>query len=660
MTRFESSLDLHSYQSRRAAWLVEREPELPSDAGSLEALRATLHRRFMRSLGLDPMPPRGDLGAKELGTFSGPGFTATKLAYQLLPDCWGSAHYYRPSGEDPATLLPAVLYACGHSDPGVLHFREHAIGWARRGYACLIFDTIQQHGNSGEHHGLNLGRTPEWIGLGYSAAGGEVFNGLRALDLLMAQPGIDPARIGVTGISGGGSQSFFLAIAEPRLAAVATVAGVSDAAFALPNGQLEQHCDCIYARNIFGHDIALYASLIAPRALLYCFARHDILFTPTEFRGVYQRTRKYFERLGCGEKCALHEYDGPHGYNHRSTTDTIHEWFDQHVAGAKHPPVDTLALKNGGDGFDEKALSVFNGKTPSPNLMHLLPELLSPRGQIELPGALEDWPKIKGEAITRLNNDVFPLLDAVEKPQTLEQVGDWLQDGGNVRRQRWHGMLDGMGQVLMELSPTDGKHDFAVLAAGDRESEALPLAGSVREGSEGKAAVIAIQPRGCGLAAFPESKRNHFNREGCLTGMTPTMMMVQDLVCLWPLLMELPSVQNKQVILYGRGEGALAVLYAALLRPPPSIAAVILEDLPNCHTQTGFQIMGILPVLNLPHAVGLLAPLPVVFVNAGGNKFHWNYAIRAHARVGSLLFAETLTEGFQKFQSLPPAARLSA
>jgi len=657
MTGSELSSDFHSYQSRRSAWLVEREPELPGDADSLESLRAKLHKRFMRSLGLDPLPPRGDLGAKELGTFSGPGFTATKLAYQLLPDCWGTAHYYRPSGEDPTTRLPAVLYTCGHSDPGVLHFRDHAIGWAKRGYACLIFDTIQQHGNPGDHHGLNHGRTPEWIGLGYSAAGGEVFNGLRALDLLMTQPGVDPARIGVTGISGGGSQSFFLAIAEPRLAAVATVAGVSDAAFAIPNGHLEQHCDCIYLRNVFGHDIALYASLIAPRALLYCFARHDILFTPEEFRGIHERTRKYYERLGCGEKCALYEYDGPHGYNHRSTTDAIHEWFDQHVAGAKHLPVDTLALKNEDDGFDEKVLSVFHGKTPSPNLLYLLPELLSPRGQVDLPREAEDWPKIKADAITRLNNDVFPLLDVVEKPQTLEQTGDFLLPNGSIRRRRWHGMLDGMRQVVMGIDQVDGNHDFAVISVGDREAEVLHLAGSAWGASKGKAATFAIQPRGCGLSAFPESKRNHFNREGCLTGMTPTMLMIQDLCCLYPHLTNLPSIQDREVILHGRGEGAVAALYFALLRPSPKIAGVILEDIPCCHTQTDFQIMGILRVLNLPHAVGLLAPLPVVLVNPGGNHFHWNYAVRAHARAGRLVFADSFSEGLRKFQPQPPAVQ---
>ncbi len=651
MTKFESSLDLQSYQSRRAAWLVERELELPGDTPALESFRNTLRRQFMRSLGLDPLPPRGDPGARELGSFSGQGFTATKLAYQLLPDCWGSAHYYRPSGTSPETRLPAVLYACGHSDPGVVHFRNHAMGWARRGYACLVFNTLQQHGNPGEHQALNLGRTPEWIGLGYSAAGGEVFNGLRALDLLMAQPGVDLGRIGVTGISGGGSQSFFLAIAEPRLAAVATVAGVSDAAHAIPNGHLEQHCDCIYLRNNFGHDIALYASLIAPRALLFCFARHDILFTPEEFRGLHQRTRRYFEQLGCGEKCALWEYDGPHGYNHRSTTDTIHEWFDRHVAGAGHPPVDTLAQEAMDDGLDENALGVFHGKTPSPNVLHLLPELLSPRGQVELPRTPGDWPRIKNEVLTLLNNDVFPLLDAVEKPQTLEQTGDWLLAGRNARRRRWSGMLDGMRQVIMEIAPLDGNHDSAVLTVGGRDVEALNLTGAAWGASGKNAAVVGIQPRGCGLNAFPESKRNHFNREGCLTGMTPTMMMVQDLCCLWPLLADFPSVQSRKVILHGRGEGALAVLYFALLRPPPGIVAVLLEDLPNSHTETGFQLMGILRVLNLPHAVGLLAPLPVVLINPGGNNFHWSYAVRAHARGGHLEFTNSLAEGFSKFLS---------
>jgi len=634
--------NLRDYYIRLGQRMAGREIE-PGDAGTPELDRVELRARFMRSVGLEPMPTRGDLGTIETGSFEGPGYTLKKLAYQLLPDCWGSAHFYRPGGVANDFQTPAVLYACGHANPGVVLLQEHAIAWARRGYSCLIFDTIQQHDNPGEHHGLNLGRTPEWIALGYSATAGELFNGLRALDLLLEQPGVDAARVGVTGISGGGSQSFFLAIADPRIAAVATVAGVSDPAYAIPRRQVMQHCDCIYVRNVFAGDIALYASLVAPRALLYCFARHDTLFSPDEFRDLHGRSLRHFQRMGCGDRCALHEYDGPHGYNERGTTDAIHRWFDLHVAGQEHAGIDTLAIGESGGLPGESELSVFHGRTPSPNLLHLLPELLSPRGQIDLPQEPGDWSAIKEDAIGRLRREVFPLLGALEAPRKLELYGDWLVNKKYLRR-AWRGELDGMEQCLVELSPADGRHGQVIVGVGSRESEALPLAGQILSQAK-ESGVLAIEPRACGVNAFPESHRNHFNREGCLVGMTPSMLMIQDLHSLWPSVCEMPSLEGREMILYGRGEGAIAMLYHALLHPSPRVKAVILEDLPSSHSDPGFQIMGILRVMNIPHAVGLLAPTPVGLINPGGTHFHWYFANRAHGRAGSkaLVVGESLS-----------------
>ena len=635
--------NLHNYYARLAARIIRAGPD-PLTAIP-EGERARLRRQFLKSLGLDPMPERGELGAFVTGTFRGGGYTAKKLAYQLVPHCWGSAHFYRPEGLTDDVLTPAVLYTCGHANPGVIALQEHAIAWARRGYSCLIFDTIEQHDNLGEHHGLNLGRTPEWIALGYSAAGGEVFNGLRALDLLLEQPGVDAGRVGVTGISGGGSQSFFLAIADPRLAAVATVAGVSDPAHAIPNRQVLQHCDCIYSRNIFARDVALYASLIAPRALLYCFARHDTLFSPAEFRDLHRRTRAHFDSQGCGDRCALHEYDGQHGYNERGTTDAIHRWFDRYVAGREHGEMDTLAIKEHGETLGETALSVFHGRTPEPNLLHLLPELLSPRGQIDLPREPGDWEEIRKSAVEKLRHEVFPLLDAVEAPQRLEGYGDWRMQQGRLRRRAWRGSLDGMEQCLVELSPADDGHGRVLVATGAREREALPLAGEVwTQLQEPGTAVIGVESRACGMNAFPGSLHNHLNREGCLVGMTPTMLMVQDLHHLWPLLGKMPAVHGRPIILYGRGEGAVAMVFHALLHPDLQFAAVILEDLPDSFVGTAFQIMGVLRVMNLSHAVGLLAPTPVALVNPGGNFFHWSFAHRAHQRSGTgpLVVADSL------------------
>ncbi len=623
---------LHDYYIARAARIRDREstPETMPDAERWRTMRPQVHRQFMVSLGLAELPPKCDLRATVTGTFEGEGYTAEKIAYQLLPDVWGSAHLYRPAGVALDTPAPAVLYTCGHHLAGVVGYQHHPAAWAQRGYVCLIFDTIEQHGNGGDHHGLYCARRPDWIEMGYAGAGGEVLNGIRALDLLLSQRGVDPRRVGVTGLSGGGSQSFRLAAADDRLRAVATVAGVSDPAYAIPNRMVEQHCDCMYEHNRFARDAAVWGALIAPRPLLYCFARHDNLYIPDEFRDLHRRTRERYAKLGVGELCELVEYDGQHGYNHKSTTDAIHDWFDRHVAGEPHPDADPLGIAAAGKIQAEPTLSVFHGVMPEPQRLDLLPELLSRRGQVRLPDSPAHWQEIRAQAVERLRGEVFHLIDDVAEPQTLTQLGDWTHQGTD--RLQWNGTLDGVRQTIVQTDTASGERPAVLVGVGNREDTAFVLARTTREVVGGAVSTLAIEPRLTGRAAPHPAGMPLLTREGCLVGMTPTMLMVQDLHHLWPHLLALPRVHGRAIYLYGRGEGAVATLFHALLHPDPAVKGVILEDLPR--PQAGvYPILGLRTVMDLAQAVGLLAPLPVALVRPAGMGFDWYWADRAHARL---------------------------
>ncbi len=108
-----------------------------------EAGRAALHAQFMRSVGLDALPPKTDLAPERLGVVKVAGVRIEKVAYQILPGCYGTGSVFYPDPLPPGQL-PAVLYCCGHSPIGVHGYASHGVLWARRGYVCLVFDTIQQ------------------------------------------------------------------------------------------------------------------------------------------------------------------------------------------------------------------------------------------------------------------------------------------------------------------------------------------------------------------------------------------------------------------------------------------------------------------------------------------------------------------------------------
>src|SRR6185369_16778686 len=104
----------------------------------------------------------------------------------------------------------------------------------------------------------------------------ECWNGIRALDYLETRKEVDAKRIGVTGRSGGGAYSWFIAAADERVKCAVPVAGIVDlwaqvvegSAARLKTGVINGHCDCMFPVNTHRWDFAMIAALVAPRPCL--------------------------------------------------------------------------------------------------------------------------------------------------------------------------------------------------------------------------------------------------------------------------------------------------------------------------------------------------------------------------------------------------------
>ncbi|MBA3316424.1 MAG: hypothetical protein H0T47_24465 [Planctomycetaceae bacterium] len=155
-----------------------------------EAKRPELRRQLAEMLGLDPMPERTPLNAEVTDTTEVDDIMIERLHFESKPGLYVTANFYRPKLQDGP--LPAVLYVCGHAlvkKDGVSFgnkagYHHHGAWYARNGYVCLTIDTLQLGEIEGIHHGTHrLGRW-WWNSRGYSPAGVEAWNGIRALDYL--------------------------------------------------------------------------------------------------------------------------------------------------------------------------------------------------------------------------------------------------------------------------------------------------------------------------------------------------------------------------------------------------------------------------------------------------------------------------------------------
>ncbi|MHB0935000.1 MAG: alpha/beta hydrolase family protein [Armatimonadota bacterium] len=572
-----------------------------------ERERPRRREEFLRAMSLHDIP-FCDLAERCYGEFSGPGYHAFRLAYQLLPDVWGTGNLLLPDPL-PDGQLPAVLFANGHNSSAVGDTSELTLVWPRRGYACFVFDTIQQTDNPGSHRGLHSGGRLDWISRGYSAAGGELLNGLRAFELLHGRPEVDPRRIGVTGRSGGGAQSFFLAVAEERIAAAVPIVGVASLKRTVGDRGYRDQCDCMYAFNVYQRDNIDFAALIAPRPVLFCFGAADTLFSSDEYRTLVEKTSRVYRLYGCEERCRLLEHPGPHGQVEPAASET-QRWFDTHLLGEARPVVPV-----GPPEIDEPRGSVFNGKRSVPDRVDLLPELLSDRASHPLPRTAEEWPALRADIVAQLRENVFRWLDIVTETASFEHCC----------HNRHRGEIGGM-EVWLE-TPTPVPPKRIILAVCDVGQPIDDLAMELAPRFPGEALAF-LEPRATGLnAPLLGHGRRQVERVGALVGLTLPLLWMNDLRHAIAYLRGLPACADAELYLCGKGDAGVACLYHGILHE--EIAGVLLIDPPDSHLRGGY-LPGILREMDITAAVGLMAPRPVGI--ACSRLSEW-YALRWGHRV---------------------------
>src|SRR6266478_2268431 len=125
-------------------------------------------------------------------------------------------------------------------------------------------------------------------------AGVECWNGIRGIDYLLSRADVDAERIGVTGISGGGAATFWIAAADERVKVAVPVSGMSDLESYVTNKIINGHCDCMFMVNSCGWEWTTIAALIAPRPMLFANSDNDPIFPMDANRRIYAKLQKIY------------------------------------------------------------------------------------------------------------------------------------------------------------------------------------------------------------------------------------------------------------------------------------------------------------------------------------------------------------------------------
>ncbi len=301
--------------------------------------REEYHQQLMHMLGLDPLPERTELHPVITGRIDHPEMTVENIHFQSLPGLYVTGNLYIPKGvEGPR---PTILYVCGHGGVNIdgvdygnkVHYQHHGEWFARHGYVCLTIDTIQLGEIQGLHHGNYSEGMWWWYSRGYTPAGVEAWNCMRALDYLETRPEVDPRKFGVTGRSGGGAYSWWIAAIDERIQCAVPVAGITSLRNHVIDGCVEGHCDCMYMINTYGWDFPMVAALVAPRPLLISNSDKDGIFPLDGVYDVYTKVRHIYELYDAEENLGLNITEGPHS-DTQPLQVAAFEWMNRHLRGS--------------------------------------------------------------------------------------------------------------------------------------------------------------------------------------------------------------------------------------------------------------------------------------------------------------------------------------
>jgi dienelactone hydrolase len=580
--------------------------------------RAQRRRELLDMLGLHPLPERTPLRARTTGMLDRPGssYRIEKVVFQSSPGLYVTANFYLPKGEPGA--LPTILYLCGHSPHphgAKTQFQDRAQWFATHGYAVLVLDTLEFGEVAGPHHGThNLGLW-HWLSLGYTPAGVEVWNAIRALDYLETRTEVDAKRIGLTGISGGGAMTWYTAAVDERIAVAApscsTFTYGSQADHWLAAGQ----CDCIYYHNTYGWDFPVVGALIAPRPLIILSGQKDTIFPPDGYHAAYQRTKRVYDLYAGGDSDRIREVDEavPHSDSPLLLAEA-RQWMQRWLKHDATPvPLEERPALAAEPTQDLACLTTPPRDAVNDRIHDRFLSLPRPRS----PRASHSWNERRRELLAGLKTQVFGWFPKSEPPIPFEPQVTRSSGGWGARYADFKEVTivtePGVRIRVQRFVPKDAKGPRPLLLHVKRAGESLYSSDfDERLPLMDRASVLVVTPRFT-EHSISAAEYTDIERTAAWTGRTIASMQVWDTLRAVAWAIEEERIPAAEVSLFGRGDAGIVALYAALM--DSRVRRVVLAEPPNSHWQSP-ALLNVLRITDIPEAAAAVAPGEVVFLRA--------------------------------------------
>jgi len=596
--------------------------------------KAYIRARMMETLG-GAFPERTPLNARTVGVIEREGYKIEKVIFESQPKFYVTASLYVPTrGRAP---FPAILFPLGHEEGAKAHdtWQQVLGSFAQKGFVALAWDQIGQ-GERVQMYDADLGEskvrhsTTEHTILGIQClltgdnlARYTIWDGIRALDYLLSRSEVDATRIGLTGNSGGGTHTSYLAALEDRIHVAAPSCFITSWMALLDTiGPQDAEQNLVpWIGAGLDHGDFIYA--FAPRPFLMLSAIRDF-FSIRGARSTYREAQGIYKLMGVPEKLSMVEADDGHGYS-KPRRLASYRWFGRWLKGVdEQEPEPNVVRATEEELFCTEAgqVTVSLGGETVFTLNQKRAEQLRPKGR---PFATEE-----------LRNRVRKLtaFEAPKNALVVKPYGEIPRAGYHVEKLVYESE-PGIQIPALLFVPEGGnaRKSAMIYVNGRGKSAAAATGGEIEQFVKAGLIVLAIDVRGLGETRSRNTEGNddfpvYFGDfESAMTALhigRPLMgMRLTDVLRGVDLLAARPDVERAKIYGFGKDAGAIPLLHAAAI--DERISKIALEGMlasyqtiiqQRIHRQIFEQVIpGVLRSYDLPDVIAAIAPRQVWIVN---------------------------------------------
>ncbi|WP_053975493.1 alpha/beta hydrolase family protein [Mangrovimonas xylaniphaga] len=326
------------------------------DLPSWEARANRIRKGIIEGLQLEKMPNiSGNFNTIIKGTKTMDGYIVENIAIESFPGFYITGNLYRPINNNETHA--AILSPHGHlkNKRFTEYIQNRCAVLARMGAVVFAYDMVGYGECTQVKHDIPIAMLLQ------------TWNSKKVLDYLVSRPDVDPERIGMTGGSGGGTQTFILTAIDDRIKASAPVVQVSAHFF---GGCVCESGMPIHKNHDHQTNNVEIAALCAPRPMLLVSDGDD--WTRNTPQVEYPYIQKVYAMYGEASKVAnVHLHLEKHDYGFSKRT-AMYNFFSHYL---KLDNSEVLSDKGYQEDFvtilHEEDLKVFDKNSSKPkNLLH--------------------------------------------------------------------------------------------------------------------------------------------------------------------------------------------------------------------------------------------------------------------------------------------------